>query len=142
MAKRKSMSPKKGAQEASAEASSPKKSKVEVAEDGDGSEAKFLGEPVPANEAKTRWPERYQEKVMVSACFTGLRKVVCVFRRMWSLGFGCGNAKWWFGFWEMRLLRVKQVKKKFLKIQKYMSCDICLVAWKIGVRLVYGGCRI
>jgi hypothetical protein len=122
MAKRRSLSSKKGVQEASGEASSPKKSKVEVAEDGDGMEAKFLGEPVTANEAKTRWPKRYQEKVMVAACFTGLRKAVCVFRRMWSLGFGCGNAKCWFGFWEMRLLRVKQVKKKkkFLKIQKYM----------------------
>ncbi|KAE8036996.1 hypothetical protein FH972_009624 [Carpinus fangiana] len=62
MAKRRSLSSKKGVQDASAEASSPKKSKVEVAEDGDGMEAKFLGEPVTANEAKTRWPKRYQEK--------------------------------------------------------------------------------
>ncbi|XP_062171171.1 DNA (cytosine-5)-methyltransferase CMT3 [Alnus glutinosa] len=58
MAKRKSRSSK----EASPEASSPKKSKVVVAEDGNVGEAKFVGEPVPGNEAKTRWPKRYQEK--------------------------------------------------------------------------------
>jgi hypothetical protein len=84
MAKRKSRSSK----EASPEASSPKKSKVVVAEDGNVGEAKFVGEPVPGNEAKTRWPKRYQEKVMVSACFARLRKAVC-FGRKWSLGFGC-----------------------------------------------------
>lgn len=106
MAKRKSLSSKEGAQEAS----SPKKSKVVLTEDSDGGEAKFVGEPVPEKEAKMRWPKRYLEKVMVSACFARLRKVVCVFGRMWSLGFGSGNAKWWFGFWEMRLLRVKLVK--------------------------------
>lgn len=34
-------------------------------EEVDSSESRFLGEPLPADEARERWPHRYQEKVSV-----------------------------------------------------------------------------
>lgn len=34
-------------------------------EEVDNSESRFLGEPLPADEARERWPHRYQEKVSV-----------------------------------------------------------------------------
>lgn len=69
MAKRRSRISKEEAQRDTPEDSSasPRKRRVVVAGDAGSeseTEARLVGEPVPVEEAKRRWPKRYQGKVM------------------------------------------------------------------------------
>lgn len=89
MAKRRSRISKEEAQRDMPEDSSasPRKRRVVVAGDAGSeseNEARLVGEPVPVEEAKRRWPKRYQGKVMHSvdlyagflfACRENLRPV-------------------------------------------------------------------
>jgi len=39
------------------------------------SNSKFLGDPIPLEEAKLRWPKRYQEKVFLSCFYTCFKEL-------------------------------------------------------------------